>query len=317
VSGPEIAVVVPAHNRSLRLRWLLNALEEQTLERERFEIVVATTQDELSRLVEGHPAGARVVRPQASSPAAQRNAGWRAAAAPLLAFTDDDCRPPPQWLQALLAAARAAPGAIVQGPTRPDPDERMLAERAAGAVTMEVDPVSGWGETCNILYPRAVLETAGGFDEAFPQAAGEDTDLVRRAMEAGAPVVAAPEAVTYHAVDAPGLLGGVRRRGRWRAVPAVVKRHPSLRSGMPLGIFWKPRHAWLALALAGVPLARRRPWLAFALALPWARAAAPSYGGSARGRARGLAELPARALLDAAEMTAVARGAVAERTVLL
>jgi hypothetical protein len=130
-------------------------------------------------------------------------------------------------------------------------------------------------------------------------------------------VVAAPGALTYHAVDVPGLLGSVRRRGRWRAVPAVVKRHPSLRRGMPLRIFWKPRHAWLAVALTALPLARRRPWLALALALPWARSAAPAYGGSPRGLARAASELPARALLDAAEMAAVAGGAVAARTVLL
>ena len=33
---PEIAVVVPSHDRPLRLRWLLNALEEQTLDRSRW-----------------------------------------------------------------------------------------------------------------------------------------------------------------------------------------------------------------------------------------------------------------------------------------
>ena len=41
-SSPEISVVVASHDRPLRLRWLLNALEEQTLERDRWEIVVIT-----------------------------------------------------------------------------------------------------------------------------------------------------------------------------------------------------------------------------------------------------------------------------------
>ena len=88
---------------------------------------------------------------------------------------------------------------------------------------------------------------------------------------------------------------------------------------MPLSLFWKPRHAWLALALAvGIPaLARGRMLLALAAIVPWARAAAPSYGGSPRGVARAVAELPRAAVLDVAEMTAVARGAIDARTPLL
>ena len=38
----------------------------------------------------------------AGGPAKARNRGWRAAAAPLVAFTDDDCRPSTTWLQELL-----------------------------------------------------------------------------------------------------------------------------------------------------------------------------------------------------------------------
>ena len=40
MSPPDVSVVVPSHARRLRLRWLLNALEEQTLAPERFEVIV-------------------------------------------------------------------------------------------------------------------------------------------------------------------------------------------------------------------------------------------------------------------------------------
>jgi hypothetical protein len=315
VSGLELSVVVPAHGRPLRLRWLLNALEEQTLARERFEVVVATTDDALAAIVEGHPLGARRVRPLAHAAPAQRNAGWREAKAPLLAFTDDDCRPPAEWLERLLAVAGANPGAVVQGATRPDPDERALAERAPLARMLDVEPPTPWGQTCNILYPRELLERLGGFDASLP--AGDDTDLAQRAIAAGAPYVAAPHALTYHAVEVLPLPRALRGLWRWRHVAAVVKRHPQLRDPMPLRLFWKPRHARLALALAAAPLAPRRPLLALALALPWARAALPAYGRSPRGLARAVTELPARAVVDAVEMAAVARGAVEHRTVLL
>ena len=66
----------------------------------------------------------RVIRRERpGGPAAARNEGWRAAGAPLVAFTDDDCVATPVWLEEALRAAREEPGAIVQGRTEPDPDE--------------------------------------------------------------------------------------------------------------------------------------------------------------------------------------------------
>src|SRR4051812_13976662 len=143
----DLSVVVASHDRPLRLRWLLNALEEQTLERARWEVVVAhdSRGPETEALLRDHPlAAAGVLRhltfAPGPGPAQKRNAAWRAATAPLIAFTDDDCRPPPDWLARLLAAAAARPGAMVQGATRPDPDERELLLRAPHARSQDITP---------------------------------------------------------------------------------------------------------------------------------------------------------------------------------
>jgi GT2 family glycosyltransferase len=317
LSDPDISVVVPAHGRALRLRWLLNALQEQTLERDRFEVLIAAEQEGLLALVREHPLGARAVVAPGSGPAARRNAGWRAARAPVVAFTDDDCRPPADWLAGLLAAARTHPGAVIQGATVPDPDEVALVGAAPHARTQEVHPPTPYGQTCNIAYPREALERAGGFDESFPLAAGEDTDLLLRARELGAPLVAAPAALTYHGVDAGTLRAAVRTAWRWRDLPLVVTRHPQLRRQLPGGVFWKPTHPRLLLAVAGAAVARRRPWLGAVLALPWLVAGARRYGTSPRATARGLLELPGHSVVDAAELLAMGRGSLRHRTVLL
>ena len=57
LSEPRLSVVVPSHDRPLRLRWLLNALEEQTLPRDRWEIVVAhdSVGPETDELLSMHP----------------------------------------------------------------------------------------------------------------------------------------------------------------------------------------------------------------------------------------------------------------------
>jgi len=316
VEAVDVAVVVPTHARPLRLRFLLNALEEQDLEPDRFEVVVAHatkgTDPEVARVLREHPLGPRVVE-HAGGPAALRNAGWRATTAPLVAFTDDDCRPPSTWLRAYVEAAGDA---ILQGPTRPDPDELGVFQRAPQARSQEIDPPTLMGQTCNIAYPRAALERLGGFDERFPQAVGEDSDLLLRARAAGIPHVAVPGALTYHAVET-GLRRRLRSSWRWQHMALLVARHPELRRHFPLrGLAWKASHARALLALAGLAAAPRAPAAAL-LALPYAAAAPRRYGTNPRALARTAAELPGTLLIDAVETAALLRGSARHRTLLL
>src|SRR3954466_9665384 len=119
---PEISVVVPSHERPVRLRWLLNALSEQTLARERFEVVVVhDSGPATARLLATHPIRVREIELPPCGAAPKRNAGWRAARAPLVAFTDDDCRPPREWLQRGPGARRRPPRGAAQGDPQAGP----------------------------------------------------------------------------------------------------------------------------------------------------------------------------------------------------
>ena len=336
-STPEIAVVIPSYRRPVRLRWLLNALAEQTLAAGRWELVVCDDSDdpEIDALLAEHPlarAGTlRALSPPArgrGTPARQRNAGRRAARAPLVAFTDNDCRPAGDWLERLLDAAARTPGAVLQGRTVPDRYEAHLLSAATHARSQSIDPPTLYAQTCNVAYPRELLEGLGGFDEELRQPGGEDTDLGLRARAAGAAWVAVPESVVEHAVETMLLRGAVANAWRWRDLPGVVARHPEVRRELVGGVFWRASHAWLPLALAGGVLSarrarsgrRRRRWrrapLAL-LALPWAVTAAPARGPSVRGRLRAVSELPGRAVVDAVEVAGLAWGSVRHRALLL
>ncbi len=323
---PAIAVVVPSHDRPLRLRWLLNALEDQTLDRADWEVVVChdSRGPETSRLLATHPlarAGLlrELIAPAGHGPALKRNLAWRASRAPLIAFTDDDCRPPLDWLARALAAARASPGAVVQGATRPDPDELGVLHAGPRMRSQEIDPPVLWSQTCNIVYPRSVLEAVGGFDDSLDWV--EDVELACRARAAGAAYVGAPEVLTYHAVDEVSLRGVFAQAWRWRDLPGVVAAHPELRrAAVGGGWFWKPRHARLALAaVAGAAVGRitGRPVLGALAGVPWALEAMPSYGPSPRGRVRAVCELPVQLALDVVEVAGMVAGSVRHRTVFL
>lgn len=326
MSGPDLSVVIPSHGRRLRLRWLLNALEEQTAPAGRWEVIVVHDYDhrDTEAVLERHPlavAGTlRHIRiaPGTGSPARQRNLGWREARAPLVLFTDDDCRPAPDWVQAMLEAAVAHPGAIVQGRTRPDPHESAVRS-SPHARTLDVKPPSPFAQTCNILYPRAVLEACAGFDEAFPGAAGEDLDLLERAKALGTACVGEERALVHHAVVGHTLLDAVRMARKWEPVVFLVKRHPHLRREhrYPLGIFWRATHFRLAVAALGVTLGVRVRAPFVLLAAPYCFFAVTRRGRTRRAVATGLAELPGQAVVDAAEMVALARASARERTLLL
>ena len=320
---PQIAVVAATHRRPVRLRWLLNALEEQTIPRDRFEVLIGhdPSDPETAEVLTRHPLredGTLIpvaAEPGARRPSRLRNLAWRRARAPLVAFTDDDCRPAEDWLERLVDASRRMPGAILQGTTLPDPLE-WAEQLAPWPHTQHIEPPEPWAQTCNMLYPRSLLERIGGFDESYPGPAGEDTDLALRGQRAGAAFEAVPEALTYHGVHGASLLRRIRTTWRWRAVPAVPSRYPEIRRHYALGLFWRREHVWLVLAMAGLILARRRP-AAVLLAVPWSLVSAKPYGPSLRGRVRSALELPGRFAIDVAEVVALAWGSAEHRTLVL
>ena len=244
-------------------------------------------------------------------PAATRNRGWRRAKGELICFLDDDVVVARGWASAMREAHAADPRAVLQGRTEPHPDEAegQDAFSRSRAVT-ELD----WNyATCNIAYPRELLERLGGFDEAYRFASAEDTDLGWRAREAGAPTVFVDAARAWHAVHRVGVLGLVRRMRIKADVARLTRRHPGVRHHYYREVFWKRSHAFLPLALAGLGLASRTRGASLLLAVPYVRLHRPLHGSYAGT----VASLPGHAAVDAAETAAVTAGAVRHRTPLV
>jgi GT2 family glycosyltransferase len=188
-----VSVVIPTCNRADDLRRCLTALEGQTLAAERFEVIVVDdgSQDGTAGVLQDMQAHGRLrLRSFAQAnrgPAAARNRGLKAAA-PLVAFTDDDCVPEPDWLERLLEAlppdARCAGvgGRVVR---RRDTRISRFID-AIGTLNPPLqDGRARYLVTANALYRRACLLEVGGFDEQFAWPGGEDRDLSDRLGERG------------------------------------------------------------------------------------------------------------------------------------
>lgn len=323
---PAISVVVATHRRAAMLPRLVAALAAQEVDGG-FEAVIVddaspdATWDTLTALVASSPFPLVPVRMARNvGPAAARNAGWRRARAPVVAFTDDDCVPQPGWLAALVAAV-AAGADLAQGRTVPHPAQ--LHRRRGFYRTIETTAETGFYETCNIAYRREVLERLGGFDERFRLPYGEDTDLAWRAKEAGCRSAFVPEALVWHEVFASNFAERLRDSRRREGVVLALARHPGLRRTLDNPFFYRPTHPHALLAAAGVAVAAARPRslrgavLAAALAAPYAWERTRGREGIWCRKREWPLYLPAFLAADLADIAVLARASLRHRTLLL
>ncbi|HET7568450.1 MAG TPA: glycosyltransferase [Gaiellaceae bacterium] len=222
---PRISVVSPVRNVARYLPDLLAALAAQTLPADAFETIVvddrsADATPELLRAWEAaEPLRRRVLRGEGLGPATARNLGVAAARAPWVAFTDGDTIPDPRWLEALLAAgadADAVEGAVLRWPPDAPRTRVHTVENTRGGLYV----------TANMAYRRALLERLGGFDERFRAAFLEDSDLAFRALDAGARIPFAADAVVRHRVLERTSRQTIRDARKLQWLPLLQAKHP-------------------------------------------------------------------------------------------
>lgn len=325
VALPDVSVVVPCHAAGRTITPLLEALRRQTLDPARYEVlVVDPAADGTRRVLEDLAAdwsgpGLRIVRgPLRDGPAAKRNAGAALARGRVLAFTDADCIPQANWLEAGLAAiGRGAQ--LVQGAVMPPTD----APRHPLSHSIHVMSDVGLHETSNMFYERALFERLGGFTtryfRRFGAPFGEDVELGWRARRMGARYAFEPSAVVHHPVGAPTLPGRLREQWLARGFPLLARDVPELREALFYRRwFLTPRSAAAAAAVVGLASARRFPG-AVVLAAPYCRLLArqlraPPPPGSSDAPARLLA---AQAVSDLALLVALAWGSIRARCLVI
>lgn len=320
--APRVVVVVATHGRAALLPRLLRALEQQQ-GAPPFEVVVVDdaspdrTWQVLQDLATSSTVRLRVLRlPRNRGPATARNVGWRSSAAPFVAFTDDDCVPAEGWVAALATALRTAD--VAQGRTRPDPEQA----RDAGPFsrTLHVEQEDGFYQTCNVAYRRETLAPAGGFDEEFRHAAGEDTELAWRVIAGGARTTFVPEALVHHDVRPSDVWASLRDTRRWGSVVLAVRKHPALRERLHSRWFWRASHPPALAAVVGLGLlaCRRRGWpVGLALLAPYVRHRTQTDPLPTLGPRRRVLLLPAALAVDAAEVCVCAAASVRQRRLLL
>jgi HAD superfamily hydrolase (TIGR01662 family) len=234
-------------------------------------------------LVDDRPAGAplapdrpglppvRVVRTGGGGPARARNLGWRTARTEWIAFLDDDVVPDPDWYEALAADLADLPPDVAgsQGRVRvPLPADRRPTDWERGTAGLAT---SSW-ITADLAYRRAALAAVGGFDERFPRAFREDSDLALRVMDTGARLIRGQRWITHPVRPVDRWVSARVQAGNADDVLMRRLHGPTWRDRADAAVGRRPRHLAVtatALATVGLTLARR-PRAAALAALGWA-----------------------------------------------
>jgi glycosyltransferase involved in cell wall biosynthesis len=197
------SVVVPVHDAARELPGLFQCLARQSVPRHLFELLLVDdgsrdgTADVARALGAGAGGPTLVLASAGTGSYAARNTGIAAARAPLLAFTDADCAPLPEWLERGLAALQSAPRAAGEvrlvAPARPNLAALLDASRF---LRQRRYVQEGFGATANLFVRREVFAAVGPFDPWLRS--GGDKLFGRRAQRAGYPIAYAQDAIVEH-----------------------------------------------------------------------------------------------------------------------
>jgi GT2 family glycosyltransferase len=202
--APAASVVVPSFNRPEQLANCLEALTKQ--EGIDYEVIVVDdgSPEPLGPICARFGPRVRCLRQDNAGPAAARNRGAAEARGAFVAFTDDDCRPRPDWLSSLMRAHGGREDALVGGHVENGLPNDPFATASQDLCDYLYDYFGAtegdvpFFTSNNIGLTREGFRRLGGFDETFPLAAGEDRDLGLRWQEDGGRMVYAPDAVIDH-----------------------------------------------------------------------------------------------------------------------
>lgn len=193
---PLVSVVIPIYNGAADLPDLIACLQAQTYPPERVEYLLVDNGSRdrtpvlLETAVQTSASLGLTVRhlteTKIQSSYAARNAGIRVATGEIVAFTDADCRPQPDWLQKLIEPLATPEIGIVAGEIVALPGTSLLEHYADRQDTLSQKhtlshPFCPYGQTANLALRRSLLEEVGLFRPFLTT--GGDADICWRILK--------------------------------------------------------------------------------------------------------------------------------------
>jgi glycosyltransferase involved in cell wall biosynthesis len=196
------SIIIPTFNGASRIGYCLDSLVKQTTGRD-VEILVVDdgSTDNTANVVRDY-SPVRLITQANAGPASARNRGALEAQGKILLFTDDDCVPMPDWLEAMLEPFKDLEVVGAKGVYRTH--QKSLAARF---VQIEYEDkyrmMAGLSsidfiDTYSAAFRRDRFLEMTGYDTSFPVACAEDIELSYRMSARGWKMKFVPSAIVYH-----------------------------------------------------------------------------------------------------------------------
>lgn len=196
---PFVSVIVPVHNGERSLPALLAALMAQTYPHLEILIVDNNSTDGSAELLKAQPA-IKYIREEKPGSYAARNAALKVAQGDILAFTDDDCIPEPDWVSEGVHSLSTGEFQLAGGAIQfYFSDRPSVAECLDGCQFLNQVDYVNWGKfavTANLFVCRQVFEKTGPFDDGLFSSG--DSEFGRRAHAHGFKITYAEKARILH-----------------------------------------------------------------------------------------------------------------------
>lgn len=227
----SVSIIIPTFNGNSRIGNCLDALLKQTPAREVDILVVDDGSTDDTAAVVGRYPAVRLLTQKNAGPAAARNNGASKAKGPIILFTDDDCVPMPDWLDAMLKPFTDSEVVAAKGIYRTR-QKRLMARFVQIEYEDRYHLMSGldsidFVDTYSAAFRRDRFLEMSGYDDSFPVACAEDIELSYRMSARGWKMKFAPSAVVYH-THPDGFWKYMRKKYKfafWRVL--AVRKNPS------------------------------------------------------------------------------------------
>jgi glycosyltransferase involved in cell wall biosynthesis len=198
----SVSIIVPTFNGASRIGNCLDALQQQMPGRNAEIIVVNDgSTDATSGAVQRY-SRVRLITQENAGPAVARNRGAHEAHGSIILFTDDDCVPMNDWLDAMLGPFEDAEVVGAKGVYRTH--QRSLVARFVQIEyedryrRMAALDCIDFIDTYSAAFRRDRFLEMAGYDTSFPVACAEDIELSYRMSARGWKMKFVPAAIVYH-----------------------------------------------------------------------------------------------------------------------
>ena len=197
-----MSIIIPSFNGASRIGNCLDAILKQASGRD-MEILVVNdgSTDNTVDVVERY-SGVRCITQANAGPAAARNRGAAEARGAIILFTDDDCVPMPDWVDAMLQPFQDPEVVGAKGIYRTH--QKSLIARFVQIeyedryrLMSNLDRID-FIDTYSAAFRRDRFLEMTGYDTSFPVACAEDIELSYRMSARGWKMKFAPAAIVYH-----------------------------------------------------------------------------------------------------------------------